>query len=138
MVVLRGDWSVGVKGQVVPNVRLGGRPDIVDRTGSGLSPSGSSLPLTRGQPFLQRTLALGRGLSSQQIGHTNVFLEIRPVNATAAGDQSPTLAFPGGGMHQTGIPSQGRNDGPSVSQIDGQAIVSDDNLSRHAQFRVSR
>src|SRR4051794_11086044 len=75
-----------------------------------------------GEPLLKRALALRRRLPSQEVGDANVFIDLRPMNALAAADQSPGGAFFGACMRQAGIPSKRRGDRAAVRQLHGHRV----------------
>src|SRR5207244_4347639 len=45
------------------------------------------------QPLLERCLTFGRRLPCEQIGHANVLIDGRPMNAPAAADQAPRVSL---------------------------------------------
>src|SRR5436309_865342 len=75
------------------------------------------------QPFLERTLALGRRLSGQQVGDADVLVERRPVNALAAADEPPRISLRGRAVYQARVPAEWNSNGPAVGQFDGQGVL---------------
>jgi len=61
----------------------------------------------------------------QGTSDTDVFVEIRPVDALAATDQTPVRTLRGRPVSKARVPRQGYADGPAVDEIDDQSIFRD-------------
>jgi hypothetical protein len=72
------------------------------------------------QPALQGILAFAGWPAKQQAHHTEVFVQIGPMNPFAASDELPVIAFLGCTMHQAWVPCERYRDRPSVSEINRQ------------------
>src|SRR5207244_3065570 len=75
------------------------------------------------EPFLERTLTLGRRLTGQEIRDADILVEGRPVDAAATGDEPPGTPLLGRGVHQPRVPGQRHGDGAAVGQVHGQGVL---------------
>jgi hypothetical protein len=101
---------------------------------SGLLASRSA----RLQPFLEGTLCLAGGASGWKASDTNVFVEVRPVDAFATTDQTPVRTLRGRPMSKAGVPRQRDANGAAVDEIDDQSIVCDGHLLSKGRPQLAR
>src|SRR5882757_9418539 len=91
---------------------------------------GSVLCLAPSQPPLQRGRTLGRRPPGNDRGHADVLVDVRPVNAFAAGGQAPRAAFFRRGVEQPRIPRQRSRNPAPIREIDSQGITGHGNYRR--------
>jgi hypothetical protein len=77
------------------------------------------------KPPLQGCLRFTRASARQQTFDADVLVEIRPVNAFAFADETPTTSFGGTTVCQARVPSDGDRDRTAIDQFDYQRVVSD-------------
>ena len=64
-------------------------------------------------------------MPSEEIVHTDVLVELRPVNAVTAADEFPLGLFGGSPMSQPGVPRDGNGHRPTVNQVHYERVVGD-------------
>ena len=99
---------------------------------------GDSFPLPPSEPFLERSLALGRALACQYIVDANVFVEAGPVNSPPLADEPPASPLSCRAMKKTRVPCQRRRDGPAVGQLERQCIIGNGHLGRSDGLAINR
>ncbi len=82
------------------------------------------------QPLLQRLGFFTGGKPGQEAGHSQVLVQIGPVDVSAVAKNLKTIALLGCAVPQARILNQGHDNGASVHQIHRQGLFSDGDVSR--------
>lgn len=79
------------------------------------------------QPTLQRLRTLLRHAARQQTLDTDVFVEIRPMDAASFSNEAPLCSLGLGAMRKSRKPCDWNSDRPAVGKVDAQRVVIDRN-----------
>jgi hypothetical protein len=75
------------------------------------------------EPPATRLLRLAGSTARQQTLHTDIFIQVRPVDPLAAGDKTQVRSLHGRPMRQSREPHDGHGDRPAIRKFRHQSIV---------------
>jgi hypothetical protein len=90
------------------------------------------------EPSSEGTLCLAGRAAGKKASDTNVFVEIRPVDAFATPDQAPVPPLRRRAVGKTRVPGQGHAYGPAIDEIDDQSIFRDRHLLGKRRPQLTR
>ena len=67
------------------------------------------------EPSLKGSLTLARTLPQDEVPHTDVLIEVWPMNPLAFSDQSPILTFRDAAVEEAGKPGQRHGKGTTIA-----------------------
>lgn len=82
------------------------------------------------EPAAKGVLRFARSAARQQALHADVFVQFRPVDSFATGDETPVVPFGRSSVRQTREPRKRHGDRAAVGEIRNEGILSDTHATR--------
>jgi hypothetical protein len=80
------------------------------------------------EPAAKGLLRFARATACQQTLHADIFVQVRPMDALAAGDETPVGSLRGRPVRQAREPREWHRDRPAVRKISYESVVAKTNV----------